>query len=81
MLDSLGLYDSKIWLSQVKALCDPREMVEIRHNYSTRRQALRKYIEENSERAENSKKLLRDIIEDYPVYAPEVVRIVEKYDN
>ncbi len=81
LLDSLGLYDSKIWLSQVKALCDPREMVEIRHNYSTRRQTLRKYIEENSERAENSKKLLRDIIEDYPVYAPEVVRIVEKYDN
>lgn len=80
ILDSLGLYDSRIWLSQVKALCDNKEMVEIRHNYSIRRQSLRKYIEENSKRAEDAKALLRKIIEEFPVYAAEVLQIVEKYD-
>lgn len=81
LLESLGLYDSKIWLSQVKALCEPKEMVEIRHEYSVRRQGLRKLIEENSERAEVSKAALRKIISDYPGFAGEVLQIVEKYDD
>lgn len=81
LLESLGLYDSKIWLSQVKALCEPKEMVEIRHEYSVRRQGLRKLIEENSERAEVSKASLRKIIADYPDFAGEVLQIVEKYDD
>ncbi len=81
ILHSLGLYDAKIWLSQVKALCEPKEMVEIRHNYSMRRQGLRKLIEENSERAERSKSSLRKLIADYPGLASEVLQIVEKYDD
>lgn len=81
LLDGLGLYDSKIWLSQVRALCEPKEMVEIRHDYSVRRQGLRKLIEENNARAENSKAFLRKIIADYPEFAGEVLQIVEKYED
>lgn len=81
ILSGLGLYDSKIWLSQTRALCEPKEMVEIRHGYSVRRQGLRKLIEENSERAEASKASLRKIISDYPGFAGEVLQIVEKYDD
>ena len=80
LLFSLGLHDARIWLSQVRALCDTKEMVEIRHNYTVRRQGLRKLIEENSERAEVAKAALRKLIADYPGLAREVLQIVEKYD-
>ncbi|MGN0160839.1 MAG: hypothetical protein ACI4AQ_05585 [Lachnospiraceae bacterium] len=81
ILAGLGLYDSGIWLSQVRALADPKEMVEIRHNYSDRRRGLRKFIEDNADRAEKSKASLRQIIADYPEFAQEILVIVEKYDD
>lgn len=81
ILAGLGLYDYKIWIGQVRALADPKEMVEVRHDYSVRRQTLRKVIEENSTRAEEAKKQLRQIIADYPDYATEILQIVEKYED
>jgi tetratricopeptide (TPR) repeat protein len=81
LLAGLGLYDYKIWLGQVRALAEPKEMVEVRHDYSVRRQALRKVIEENSARAEEAKKQLRQIIADYPEYSAQILQIVEKYDD
>lgn len=81
ILSGLSMYDYRIWMSQVKALCDPKEMVEIRHDYSVRRQGLRNLIEENSDRAENAKLLLRNMIKDYPEFAGEVLQIVDKYDS
>lgn len=81
LLMGLGLYDSRVWLSQVKALCDPKEMVEIRHEYSISRQKLRKLIEEDAKKAEEAKESLRKIIARYPGFAPEVLNIVEKYDS
>lgn len=80
LLGSLGLYDAKIWLTQVKALCDTKEMVEVRHEYSVRRQGLRKIIEDNSKQSEDAKTTLRKLIKDYPELAPEVLAIVDKYD-
>lgn len=81
ILIGIGLYDPEIWLSQIKALGEPKEMVEVRHAYSVRRQKLRKIIEENSNRAEEAKALLRDIIEKYPGYANEVLQVVDKYSD
>lgn len=81
ILISIGLYDPEIWLSQIKALADPREMVEVRHEYTVRRQKLRKIIEENNERAEEAKKALRDIIAKHPGYAAEVLQVVDKYED
>lgn len=81
VLRSLGLYDPLIWMSQVKALADPKEMVEIRHNYSVRRQALRKYIEENTKRADDAKKDIKRIVREYKELATEVFDIVDKYDS
>lgn len=81
ILAGLNLYDSAIWLSQIRALADTKEMVEIRHNYASRRRGLRQYIEENSNRAEKSKAALRQIISDYPEFAQEILVIVEKYED
>ena len=45
ILRGLNLYDAKIWLNYANAVIDPREMVELKHEYFTRRQSLRNRIE------------------------------------
>lgn len=45
ILHGLNLYDAKIWLNYANAVIDPREMVELKHEYFTRRQSLRNRIE------------------------------------
>lgn len=81
LLYKLELFAPRVWLSQVKALCEPKEMVEIRHEYSISRQKLRKLIEENAKKAEEAKSALREIISKYPGYAPDVLKIIERYDS
>lgn len=81
LLMGLGLYEPRVWLSQVKALCDSKEMVEIRHEYSVSRQKLRKLIENDTKKAEEAKASIRKIIARYPGFAPEILNIVEKYDS
>lgn len=81
LLYTLDLFAPRVWLSQVKALCEPKEMVEIRHEYSISRQKLRKLIEENAKKAEEAKASLREIISKYPGYAPDILKIIEKYDS
>ena len=74
--------DREIWLSQVLAIIDPREMVEIRHGLNVQRQRLRERIEYNEEvkkefiqsidrllqeNAENKEELL-SIVQGYSLY-------------
>ena len=40
-LERLGIKDREIWFSQAKALVEPKEMVEARHDLNVRRQKLR----------------------------------------
>lgn len=47
ILRGLNLYDAKIWLNYANAVIDPKEMVELKHDYFTRRQSLRNRIEYN----------------------------------
>ena len=47
ILRGLHLYDAKIWLNYANAVIDPKEMVELKHGYFTRRQSLRNRIEYN----------------------------------
>jgi len=49
-LKRLDLYDSNIWQNEVRALSDPKEMVEVRHRLNTRRQKTREQIEANDRR-------------------------------
>lgn len=68
------------WVSQLQALLDPREMVEIRHALILRRQALRKQMEYNNGVAETARKEVMDIANKYPAYAGEILAMVDKYD-
>ncbi len=47
MLAQFKLYDPQIWISQVMALIEPKEMVEIKHDLIARRQKLRDRLKFN----------------------------------
>lgn len=71
--------DSEIWVTQVAALTDNREMVEIRHTLNQRRQILRERIEYN----ENVKKKLLAEIDEFmrknPENREELLEIVQQF--
>lgn len=81
VLRELRLYDTHIWLAQVKALVDQKEMDEIRRDLSIRRQKLRTQIEYNQNRIDEVKQEIRNITVENPEYKDEVFGIIENYDN
>ncbi len=71
----------EIWIHQTDALCDPREMVEVRHRLIGRRQKLRKQLEYNEQIALEAGDEVKSIIRDYPEYADSVIKIVNLYES
>lgn len=60
MLKNLGLYSPHIWLGRVRAIINPKEMVEVRHEINTRRYKLRQQIEYNENVLMKQRKILKD---------------------
>lgn len=81
ILKGLQLYDPHIWLAQVKALVNPKEMVEVRHGLSIRRQKLRMQIEYNMNRVEEVKQEIKGLTISNPEFTDEVLRIIENYER
>lgn len=50
LLKPLELYDAQIWQSEIRALVDRREMVEVRHRLNVRRQKIRTQLEQNEKK-------------------------------
>lgn len=69
------------WIHQVRAIVDPKEMVEIRHGLIVRRQALRKQMEYNQKLAETASEEVKDIAVGYPQYKEEISTLVERYEK
>ncbi|MBO5459750.1 MAG: hypothetical protein J5981_05835 [Lachnospira sp.] len=80
-LRKLGLYDARLWLGQVKALVNGREMVEVRHDLNIQRQKLRKQIEYNEGRIEEAKKNIMHMAADNPECMKEALEIIEQFEN
>ena len=80
ILRSLELYDVGVWESQLEALADDREMVEIRHSLNTRRQKLREQIDYNMGRIEEAKKGVVGYMKKHPGEAQAIMEIVDSYD-
>lgn len=81
ILRKYKLHDPLIWLHQVEAILDPKEMVEVRHTLITRRQKLRKQMEFNTDNAENAQRQVRELVSDYPQYAKEILKMVSDYEE
>lgn len=81
ILKRYQLTDPHIWLRQTKALVNPKEMVEIRHELITRRQSLRKQLEYNQTIAEQRKEELKAMANKYPEYAKQILNLVNEYEK
>lgn len=80
-LTSYRVKDPARWTQQVKALLDPREMVEIRHELIVRRQALRKQMDYNKDVAEDAQNEIMDVANQYPAYTKEILDMVGGFDK
>lgn len=80
-LSNYHLADPSRWVHQSRALLDKREMVEIRHEYILRRQALRKQLDYNKGIAETAKKEIMDVVGLHPAYAGEILDMVNRYEK
>lgn len=82
MLKRYQIKDPAIWLHQTEAILDSKEMVEIRHNLIIRRQSLRRRMDYNREVvAAGSQKEIKELVEQYPQYAKEIMATVEEYEK
>jgi len=81
ILKDLRLYDPHIWQAQVKALIDPKEMAEVRHGLSLRRQKLKTQIEYNMNRLNEVKMDIKRVTIDNPQYTKEVLKMLENYES
>lgn len=76
-LQRLGVKDCDIWFPQAKALVEPKEMVEVRHDLNVRRQKLRDQLDYNTGVMEECLEEMEKIRDKKPEYAEEVERILE----
>lgn len=75
-LKRLGLKDCDIWLGQVLALVEPKEMVEVRHALNVQRQKLRDQLDYNTGVMEECLQEMEKIRDMKPEYAMDVERIL-----
>ena len=75
------IQDPGRWTSQVEAILDSREMVEIRHELILRRQTLRKQLEYNKEIADRAREEIMELTRRYPMYSSEILEMVDKYQQ
>lgn len=75
-LQRLGIRDKTVWLSQARALVEPKEMVEVRHDLNVRRQKLREQLEYNTGVMEEFMKEIERIRDKKPEYAEEIEQIL-----
>ncbi len=81
LLRQVGMEDCNIWTSQVRALYNRNEMVEIRHDYAVQRQKLRDLIEYNEGRIDDAKKNIKLVTKKYPNLTGDILKIIDKYEK
>lgn len=83
LMDTLlaeGIRDTGVWTSQVVALIESREMVEVRHKLNVRRGKLREQIAYNDDVFEQSAIPLKALMEDKDEYRHLVVECLDRYE-
>lgn len=81
LLKRYHLEDPAIWLHQTDAILDPKEMVEVRHGLIVRRQQLRRQMEYNRELALLAQNEIKEVVDEYPKYAAEIMELVTEYEK
>lgn len=73
--------DCEVWTSQVIALVDNREMVEIRHKLNTRRQLLRERVEYNEGVKKGFVESIDELLRENPENKEELIKIVKSFNK
>lgn len=81
LLKRYRLEDPMAWLHQTEAILDPKEMVEVRHGLIVRRQQLRRQMEYNRELAILAQNEIKEVVDEYPKYAAEIMELVTEYEK
>lgn len=76
LLTEYEVADPEVWLVQVYAILDNREMVEIRHDLNQRRQKLREQIQYNTETKEDYMGRMNEILRQNPAWREELEGIM-----
>lgn len=80
ILNDYGIHDSEVWVHQVSALLDSRDMVEVRHRLNLRRQQIRERIAYNEGNKDKAYQELHQFMERFPESKSEVAYILKKYN-
>ena len=81
ILSKLGLHDMDIWLTQINALINKSDMVEVRHRLVVRRQKIRTRIEENKELVQHERDEIDRLMKEHEHYLPEIKEIISSVDK
>lgn len=79
LLTEYEVADPEVWLVQVYAILDNREMVEIRHDLNQRRQKLREQIQYNTETKEHYIGRMNEILQQNPAWREELERVMRQH--
>lgn len=81
LLRQARVRDTSIWLHQIKALLNEREMMIMRQGFVGRRKALREQMDYNGELAKTAQAEVRDISRNYPKYKEEILGLISVYEK
>ncbi|MEY8391893.1 hypothetical protein D3Z36_02895 [Lachnospiraceae bacterium] len=81
MLHGYHLYDSRIWIYQVHALLDKKEMVEVKHELVVRRQKLRSSMEAQIANIQKAKAEIQKLVKAHPGDDKEIQDILDALDK
>ncbi len=81
LLHGYRLYDARIWIYQVHALLDKKEMVEVKHELVVRRQKLRSSMETQVARIQGAKEEILKLVKAHPGNESEIQAILEELDR
>ena len=80
-LTGYHLYDAGIWLHQVSAIVNKKEMAEVKHELLVRRKKLRTRIERQITTIQNAKAEINQMVTDYRQQGNEIKSVLESLDQ
>lgn len=80
-LHAYRLYDARVWVHQVHALLEKKEMVEVKHNLLVRRQKLRTRIEYQMSNIQNAREEIEKLTKENSQHETEIRQILDSIDK
>ncbi len=74
-----GVVDAEIWIYQLTAILDSKEMVEVRHRLNVRRQKLRERIESSNDQKDEALSEIKKVMKSYPDCVQEAEKLLRRY--